>query len=109
MAVDAIVEEERDSRMFKELSGRRRKPEGHLLRAIRVLVPERFMHHFKEAFTARYGAELAYAVIDDGRVAANLDDRYKRLAIYAVSTLCDTDTDEVSEEEEQVEKRARHA
>ena len=66
------------------------------------------MQDFKGAFTARHGAELAYAAIDDERVATNLDARYKRCAEHALSTQCDTDTEE-EEEEEQVEKRARHA
>ena len=105
-ALNESVEKERDTRMFKGLSGRRRKV--HLLRVIRVRVPAEFMQDFKGAFTARYGAELAYAVVDDERVAANLDDRYKRRAEYAVFAPCDTDTEE-EEEEEQVEKRARHA
>lgn len=105
-ALDAIVEKERDTLMFniEEPSGRRRKM--HLLRAIRVRVPAEFIKDFKEGFTARYGAELAYAAIDDERVAANLDARYKRLMKYALYMQCDTDTDE---DEEQVEKRARHA
>ena len=108
-ALDAIVERERDTLMFniEEPSGRRRKM--HLLRAIRVRVPAEFIKDFKEGFTARYGAELAYAAIDDERVAANLDARYKRLMKYALYMQCDTDTEEVDEDEEQVEKRARHA
>ena len=108
-ALDAIVEKERDTLMFniEEPSGRRRKM--HLLRAIRVRVPAEFIKDFKEGFTARYGAELAYAAIDDERVAANLDARYKRLMKYALYMQCDTDTEEVDEDEEQVEKRARHA
>ena len=66
-AVDKSVEEERETRMFKEMSGRRHK--GHLLRAMRVRVTEEFMDKVKKAFTARYGAELA--VINDERVCCH--------------------------------------